>query len=234
MDLLTLNQVVRLLVFHCRDFRLHLLGWIGRSSLRPSQHFLERVVRWSRRNRTMAKHLSQNKPWQRPPLAACDKLAAAGVTFVAVHFDGYGDDGTTEEVKCYDGESYAWGESQTVKHDASHLQEHFEDLVPFGYENDCGGFGDVVLDVARSQGDSRAQRPIRRLHDVHVRGVDMAHPLKHAQNSARKFGGKPEDYLPIHSWFDESKAFLRTSVTEPFATMPKAFSWLRSCLVWPS
>jgi len=36
----------------------------------------------------------------------------------------------------------------------------------------------------------------------------MAHPLKHAQNSARKFGGKPEDYLPIHSWFDESKAFL--------------------------
>ena len=81
-------------------------------------------------------------------LAACDKLAAAGVTFVAVHFDGYGDDGTTEEVKCYDGESYAWGESETVKHDASHLQEQFEDLVPFGYENDCGGFGDVVLDVA--------------------------------------------------------------------------------------
>jgi len=38
--------------------------------------------------------------------------------------------------------------AQTVKHDASHLQEHFEDLVPFGYENDCGGFGDVVLDVA--------------------------------------------------------------------------------------
>jgi len=51
-------------------------------------------------------------------------------------------------VKCYDGESYAWGESETVKHDASHLQEQFEDLVPFGYENDCGGFGDVVLDVA--------------------------------------------------------------------------------------
>ena len=36
----------------------------------------------------------------------------------------------------------------------------------------------------------------------------MAHPLKHAQNSARKFGGKPEDYFPIHNWFDESKAFL--------------------------
>ena len=81
-------------------------------------------------------------------LAECDKLAAAGVTFVAVHFDGYGDDGTTEEVKCYDSEWYAWEEHEPVKYDASHLQEHFEALVPFGYENNCGGFGDVVLDVA--------------------------------------------------------------------------------------
>ena len=80
-------------------------------------------------------------------LAECDKLATAGVTFVAVHFDGYGDDGTTEEGKCYDSEYYAWGEHEPVKYDASHLQEHFETLVPFGYENDCGGFGDVVFDV---------------------------------------------------------------------------------------
>ena len=35
----------------------------------------------------------------------------------------------------------------------------------------------------------------------------MAHPLTHAQRSAKKFGGKAEDYLPIHNWFDESKAF---------------------------
>jgi hypothetical protein len=35
----------------------------------------------------------------------------------------------------------------------------------------------------------------------------MAHPLRHAESSARKFGGKAEDYLPIHNWFDESKAF---------------------------
>src|SRR5437764_4550909 len=35
----------------------------------------------------------------------------------------------------------------------------------------------------------------------------MAHPFKHAQNTARQFGGKPEDYLVIHNWFDESKAF---------------------------
>ena len=36
----------------------------------------------------------------------------------------------------------------------------------------------------------------------------MAHPLEHAKNSARKFGGAAEDYLPIHEWFDESKAML--------------------------
>jgi hypothetical protein len=80
-------------------------------------------------------------------LSECDRLAAAGITVVAVHFDGYGDDGTTEEVKCYHSDWYASGEHEPVKYDASHLQEHFEALVPFGYENDCGGFGDVVLDV---------------------------------------------------------------------------------------
>lgn len=80
-------------------------------------------------------------------LAECEKLQAAGITFVAIHFDGYGDDGTTEDVKCYAGDWFATDEHAPVKHDASRLQEHFEALVPFGYENDCGGFGDVVLDV---------------------------------------------------------------------------------------
>jgi hypothetical protein len=27
------------------------------------------------------------------------------------------------------------------------MQEHFDTLVPYGYQNGCGGFGDVVLDV---------------------------------------------------------------------------------------
>ncbi|MGH9771593.1 MAG: DUF6915 family protein [Candidatus Acidiferrales bacterium] len=33
----------------------------------------------------------------------------------------------------------------------------------------------------------------------------MAHPIEHAKSSVRRFGGVPEDYLPIHQWFDESK-----------------------------
>ena len=36
----------------------------------------------------------------------------------------------------------------------------------------------------------------------------MAHPYHHALSSARKYGGEPADYLAIHDWFDESKAFL--------------------------
>lgn len=80
-------------------------------------------------------------------LADCETLAAAGVTFVAVHFDGSGDSGATEEVQCYASDEYIYDDSQPIQCDASHLQNHFEALVPFGYENDCGGFGDVVLDV---------------------------------------------------------------------------------------
>lgn len=36
----------------------------------------------------------------------------------------------------------------------------------------------------------------------------MAHPYHHAISSVKKFGGKVDDYLPIHSWFDESKMIL--------------------------
>jgi len=33
----------------------------------------------------------------------------------------------------------------------------------------------------------------------------VAHPLAHAESSAKRFGGRAEDYLAIHNWFDESK-----------------------------
>jgi hypothetical protein len=34
----------------------------------------------------------------------------------------------------------------------------------------------------------------------------MAHPYHHALSSVKKWGGAFGDYLPIHSWFDASKA----------------------------
>lgn len=36
----------------------------------------------------------------------------------------------------------------------------------------------------------------------------MSHPLHHALSSVQKWGGVVEDYLPIHNWFDETKAWL--------------------------
>jgi len=34
----------------------------------------------------------------------------------------------------------------------------------------------------------------------------MAKPWIHSMSSAKKWGGKPEDYLPIHDFMDSSKA----------------------------
>ncbi len=33
----------------------------------------------------------------------------------------------------------------------------------------------------------------------------MSHPSIHSESSARRFGGKPEDYVAIHDWFDATK-----------------------------
>ena len=80
-------------------------------------------------------------------LAECDRLTEAGITFVAVHFDGSGDEGVSEDIKCYATEDYAYEESEVQDSNFSHLQEHFETHVPYGYEDGCGGFGDVILNV---------------------------------------------------------------------------------------
>ena len=31
------------------------------------------------------------------------------------------------------------------------------------------------------------------------------HPYHHAKTSVKIWGGKPEDYQPIHDWFDATK-----------------------------
>lgn len=38
--------------------------------------------------------------------------------------------------------------------------------------------------------------------------MNVAHPIKHAESSARKFGGVASDYVSIHQWMDESKIHL--------------------------
>lgn len=36
----------------------------------------------------------------------------------------------------------------------------------------------------------------------------MAHPWDHARSSVKKWGGIEEDYIAIHEWFDETKAWI--------------------------
>ena len=74
-------------------------------------------------------------------------ISRSGITFVAVHFDGSGDEGVNEDIKCYAAEDYAYEESEVQDTNFSYLREHFETLVPYGYEDGCGGFGDVILNV---------------------------------------------------------------------------------------
>jgi hypothetical protein len=33
----------------------------------------------------------------------------------------------------------------------------------------------------------------------------VSHPHYHSESSARKFGGRPEDYIALHNWFDATK-----------------------------
>lgn len=33
----------------------------------------------------------------------------------------------------------------------------------------------------------------------------MTHPLFHAETSAKIWGGRPDDYLPVHAWLDATK-----------------------------
>ena len=36
----------------------------------------------------------------------------------------------------------------------------------------------------------------------------MSHCYYHSLSSVRQWGGKPEDYQPLHDWFDQSKAHI--------------------------
>jgi hypothetical protein len=44
----------------------------------------------------------------------------------------------------------------------------------------------------------------------------MAHPLEHAKSAARRWKGKPEDYLAIEEWFDATKAWIGHSMHRMF------------------
>jgi len=42
------------------------------------------------------------------------------------------------------------------------------------------------------------------------------HPDIHSKSSVKKFGGTVEDYIKIHQWFDETKAWYGSSIHRMF------------------
>ena len=44
----------------------------------------------------------------------------------------------------------------------------------------------------------------------------MSHPLLHSKSSVKKFGGKVEDYIHLHNWMDETKAWVGHSYHRMF------------------
>jgi integrase len=52
----------------------------------------------------------------------------------------------------------------------------------------------------------------------------MSHPLLHSKSSVKKFGGKVEDYIHLHNWMDETKAWVgHSSITETMDTYGHLF-----------
>ena len=75
---------------------------------------------------------------------ACDALAELGATEVRIEYDGYGDSGAVEGVM-------ATGPAGDVEIPADFREELIsaaERLLPDGWENNTGAFGELVLDVA--------------------------------------------------------------------------------------
>ena len=75
---------------------------------------------------------------------------------------------------------------------------------PLPPELDLGGLHQLL---------ERASHGLGRLDGITSYGLST----QTRREQCQKVGGKAEDYLPIHNWFDESKAFFTDFPTEPYA-----------------
>src|ERR1700704_5551147 len=58
----------------------------------------------------------------------------------------------------------------------------------------------------RSSSTTTSGTPRPKISLTNFEEATMGHPYHHALSSVRKWGGAADDYLPLHQWFDESKA----------------------------
>ena len=73
----------------------------------------------------------------------CEQFAALGIEEVRLTYDGYGDSGVIENVKAMAGD-------EEVALEGSLHNDFYNaayDLLPFGWEDNTGSFGDIILYV---------------------------------------------------------------------------------------
>ena len=75
---------------------------------------------------------------------ACGELEELGVTEVRIEYDGYGDSGAVEGVAA----TSPIGDVELPAALRDELISAAERLLPDGWENNSGAFGELVLDVA--------------------------------------------------------------------------------------
>lgn len=74
----------------------------------------------------------------------CSQLEGLGVDRVVVTYDGYGDSGCVERVDAFAGES----EVELDESLEGQLATAAERILPLGWENDAGAFGELILNVS--------------------------------------------------------------------------------------
>jgi hypothetical protein len=121
---------------------------------------------WFEKDREYARRASELLPANKTILF--DALAAAGITYVFVHFDGYGDSGQIEDVEAKAGHEIVklpdetieivdpmWGSAEierqthTIGEAIEHMAYAFLRQTYAGWENNDGAYGDFVFDVAK-------------------------------------------------------------------------------------
>jgi hypothetical protein len=120
---------------------------------------------WLEKDREFARLSDSIRPANKTALF--DVLAAAGVTSVVVHFDGYGDSGQIEDIEAKTGDQPAelpqvsieiahihWGTPEiqrtthSVRDTIEALAYDFLEQTHSGWENNEGAYGDFTFDVA--------------------------------------------------------------------------------------
>lgn len=76
----------------------------------------------------------------------CDRLAGLHVGTVEIEYDGYGDSGAVESVTAYGAENQGIKLPCELRNE---LVQVAEILLPSGWENNDGAFGQFNLDVAK-------------------------------------------------------------------------------------